>query len=176
MSDPTPNPAPTRVLFVCLGNICRSPLAEGVFLHLVREAGLAHRFEVDSAGTGDWHVGEWPDARSIAVARKHGVELPSRARQVTPADLDAFDHVLAMDRENLRDLERMARRGARARTRLLRAHDPVGGDDDVPDPYYGGPSGFDLVYEMVHRSCAALLADLRGESSRESSDGPTAGP
>ncbi|MBM4182999.1 MAG: low molecular weight phosphotyrosine protein phosphatase [Gemmatimonadetes bacterium] len=153
----------TRVLFVCLGNICRSPLAEGVFLHLVREAGLDHRFEVDSAGTCDWHVGERPDARATAVARKHGVELPSRARQVTPDDLDTFDHVLAMDRENLRDLRRLARASARANIRLLRAHDAAAAgeaDRDVPDPYYGGPSGFDLVYEMVHRSCAALLAEL----------------
>jgi protein-tyrosine phosphatase len=161
----------TRVLFVCLGNICRSPLAEGVFLHLVREAGLEHRFEVDSAGTGDWHVGERPDARATAVALKHGVELPSRARQVTPGDLDAFDHVLAMDGENLRDLRRLARGGSRADIRLLRAHDParaadVGGDD-VPDPYYGGPSGFELVYEMVHRSCTALLAELTAEPTTE---------
>lgn len=165
-------PERTRVLFVCLGNICRSPLAEGVFLHLVREAGLTHRFEVDSAGTGDWHVGERPDARAVAVAKKHGVELPSRARQVTPADLDAFDHVLAMDRENLRDLERMARRGAAADIRLLRRHDPVRDGDDVPDPYYGGPSGFDLVYEMVHRSCAALLDELLVDSTDEPTDGP----
>lgn len=166
MTTGHPDPPRTRVLFVCLGNICRSPLAEGVFLHLVREAGLDHRFEVDSAGTGDWHVGEQPDARAAAVARRHGVHLPSRARQVTPADLDAFDHVLAMDRENLRDLRRLARAGARADLRLLRAHDPArdgAGDDDVPDPYYGGESGFELVYEMVHRSCAALLAELAAE-------------
>ena len=154
---------PTRVLFVCLGNICRSPLAEGVFLHLVREAGLADRFEVDSAGTGSWHIGERPDARSVAVARRHGVELPSRARQVTPSDLDHFDHVIAMDRENLRDLKLMARPGAKARIRLLRDHDPEGDGADVPDPYYGGPAGFDLVYEMVHRSCAALLDSLTDE-------------
>ena len=153
----------TRVLFVCLGNICRSPLAEGVFLHLVREAGLSDRFEVDSAGTGDWHVGERPDSRASAVARRHGVELPSRARQVTPEDLETFDHVLAMDRENLRDLRRLAPRGATADIRLLRAHDPLSAsedDGDVPDPYYGGPAGFDLVYDMVHRSCSALLAEL----------------
>ncbi|MEQ1856451.1 MAG: low molecular weight protein-tyrosine-phosphatase [Longimicrobiales bacterium] len=170
MTAPDPLEGPhsprTRVLFVCLGNICRSPLAEGIFLHLVREAGLAHRFEVASAGTGDWHVGERPDPRSTAVARRHGVELPSRARQVTPDDLESFDHVLAMDRENLGDLLRLAPRGATANVRLLRAHDPVrggAGDDDVPDPYYGGPSGFDLVYEMVHRSCAALLAELTSQ-------------
>jgi protein-tyrosine phosphatase len=154
---------PTRVLFVCLGNICRSPLAEGVFLHLVRQAGLGHRFEADSAGTGDWHVGERPDARAADVARRHGVELPSRARQVTARDLSEFDHVLAMDRDNLRDLRRLARAGARADIRLLRAHDPERDGDDVPDPYYGGASGFDLVYEMVHRSCAALLAELASD-------------
>jgi protein-tyrosine phosphatase len=160
MDGTAPDSRPTRVLFVCLGNICRSPLAEGVFLHLVREAGLADRFEVDSAGTGDWHVGQLPDTRSVAVARRHGVELPSRARQVTRDDLDVFDHVLAMDRENLRELQRLARPGARAEVRLLRAHDSVRDGDDVPDPYYGGPSGFDLVYDMVHRSCSALLAEL----------------
>jgi protein-tyrosine phosphatase len=158
----------TRVLFVCLGNICRSPLAEGVFLHLVREAGLTDRFEVDSAGTGDWHVGERPDGRAQAVARRHGVELPSRARQVRAEDLEAFDHVLAMDRDNLHDLRRLAGRGATADIRLLRAHDPLAtadGDGDVPDPYYGGPDGFDLVYEMVHRSCRALLVELTAQKS-----------
>jgi protein-tyrosine phosphatase len=160
----------TRVLFVCLGNICRSPLAEGVFLHLVREAGLEGRFEVESAGTGDWHVGERPDSRAQAVARRHGVELPSCARQVTAEDLETFDHVLAMDRENLRDLRRLARRGATADLRLLRAHDPLATSDDdgdVPDPYYGGPSGFDLVYDMVHRSCRSLLAELTAKGTSE---------
>jgi protein-tyrosine phosphatase len=159
-----PPKPPTRVLFVCLGNICRSPLAEGVFLHLVKEAGLADRFEVDS--TGEWHIGEQPDSRSIAVARRHGVELPSRARQVEPEDLHTFDHVIAMDRENLRDLKRLASAGAKADVRLLRMHDPArtsSDDDDVPDPYYGGPSGFDHVYDMVHRSCVALLAELTTE-------------
>jgi protein-tyrosine phosphatase len=162
-----------RVLFVCLGNICRSPLAEGVFLHLAERAGVADRFEVDSAGTGDWHVGERPDPRAEAVARKYGVELPSRARQVTAADLQRFDYVVAMDRENLWSLERMAkeRRGgpARAKIHLLRDDDPdrAAGDDrhDVPDPYYGGPSGFEQVYQMVYRSAGALLRRLLAESS-----------
>src|SRR5262245_42334662 len=101
-SDTRPGAERIRVLFVCLGNICRSPLAEGVFLHLAQAAGVADRFEVDSAGTGDWHAGERPDSRATAVARKHGVELPSIARQVTRADFDRFDHIVAMDRENLR--------------------------------------------------------------------------
>jgi protein-tyrosine phosphatase len=142
-----------------------------VFLHLARAAGVADRFEVDSAGTGDWHVGEPADPRSAEVARKHGVELPSRARQVKPADLDRFDYVVAMDRENLWDLERMARetpgRRARAKIHLLRADDPerAPGDDrhDVPDPYYGGPGGFEQVYQMVHRSADALLRRLLAE-------------
>jgi protein-tyrosine phosphatase len=166
-SDTHPSVSRTRVLFVCLGNICRSPLAEGVFLHLAHEAGVADRFEVDSAGTGDWHVGERPDARASAVARRHGVELPSIARQVTRSDFDRFDYIVAMDRENLRDLERLARAGCRAKVDLLRAHDPerVSDDEhDVPDPYYGGSSGFENVYRMVHRSAEALLQRLLAES------------
>jgi protein-tyrosine phosphatase len=162
-----------RVLFVCLGNICRSPLAEGVFLHLAESAGVADRFEVDSAGTGDWHVGERPDPRAAAVARKYGVELPSTARQVSPADFQRFDYIVAMDRENLWNLERMAREGrggpSRAKIHLLRADDPdrAAGDDrhDVPDPYYGGPSGFEQVYHMVHRSAEALLRRLLADGS-----------
>ena len=167
-SDTRPPPERIRVLFVCLGNICRSPLAEGVFLHLAEKAGVADRFEVDSAGTGDWHVGERPDPRARAVARQHGVKLPSLARQVEPADFDRFDHIVAMDRENLWALERMARErssgGSRAEIHLLRVDDPdrEEGDDrhDVPDPYYGGPGGFEEVYRMVHRSAEALLARL----------------
>lgn len=159
-------PVPTRILFVCLGNICRSPLAEGVFRHLAGEAGVLDRFVIDSAGTGDWHVGEPPDARAAAVARRHGIELTGRARQVTPEDLRRFDHVLAMDRENLDELVRMAERsGATARIRLLREHDPSAeGAEDVPDPYYGGPSGFEEVYRIVSRSCRALLAELCPEA------------
>ncbi|HSH74810.1 MAG TPA: low molecular weight protein-tyrosine-phosphatase [Longimicrobiales bacterium] len=147
---------------MCLGNICRSPLAENVFRHLVREAGLDSRFEVDSAGTGSWHIGESPDARATMVARNHGIELEGRARQVTPDDLRRFDYVLAMDRDNLRSLERLA--GARdvsADIRLLRHYDPQEGGDEVPDPYYGGASGFENVFEIVKRSCQGLLAELR---------------
>jgi protein-tyrosine phosphatase len=156
----------TRILFVCLGNICRSPLAEGVFRHLAREAGVLDRFEIDSAGTGDWHVGEPPDSRAAAVARKHGIELSGRARQVTREDLRNFDHVLAMDRDNLEELRRMAERaGATAKIRLLREHDPEAeGASDVPDPYYGGPSGFEEVYRIVSRSCRELLAELCAEA------------
>ena len=159
--------APTRVLFVCLGNICRSPLAEGVFRSLVDEAGLGSQFEIDSAGTGSWHVGERPDARAAMVARDHGVELDSRARQVTEDDLGAFDYVVAMDRDNLRTLERMAASsGADAQIQLLRVYDPDPDGDEVPDPYYGGVSGFENVYQIVRRSCEGLLAHLRATAPR----------
>lgn len=159
---PMTDDAPTSVLFVCLGNICRSPLAEGVFRHLVRERGLEERFRIDSAGTGAWHVGEPPDRRSAEVAARNGVSLDGqRARQVRPDDFDDFDVVVAMDRDNLRTLERM-RSGSRARLLLLRDHDPEPGDGEVPDPYYGGPGGFDAVYEMVRRSAEAMLDDLAG--------------
>ena len=163
MPAPQPDSAPLCVLFVCLGNICRSPLAEGVFRHLVREEGLEDRFEIDSAGTGDWHAGQGPDGRSVAVAAAHGVDLPGRARQVRQDDFDRFDLIVAMDRDNLRDLERMADDGTRARLHLLREFDPEGGDD-VPDPYYGGADGFEIVYGMVHRSCARLLEELRPDA------------
>ena len=145
------------ILFVCLGNICRSPLAEGVFKDLVVRRGLSDRFEIDSAGTGGWHVGEPADSRATMVAESHGVKLESRARQVVEEDLERFDYVIAMDRDNLAELERMAG-GIEdgAELRLLRDFDPVGGGE-VPDPYYGGASGFETVYEMVARSCAALL-------------------
>jgi protein-tyrosine phosphatase len=159
--------SPTRVLFVCLGNICRSPLAEGVFRSLVEEAGLGSQFEIDSAGTGSWHVGEQPDARAVMVARDHGVELDSRARQVTEDDLVAFDHIVAMDHDNLRTLERMAASsGDDADIRLLRAYDSDPDGDEVPDPYYGGVSGFENVYQIVRRSCEGLLAHLRATAAR----------
>ena len=159
--------SPTRVLFVCLGNICRSPLAEGVFRNLVDEAGLSDRFLIDSAGTGSWHVGERPDARAAMVAKEHGVELDTRARQVTERDLHDFDHVLAMDRENLLSLKRMAgSSGGDAEIELLRAYDPDPDGDDVPDPYYGGVSGFENVYDIVARSCDALLKRLRVAAGR----------
>jgi protein-tyrosine phosphatase len=157
----------TRVLFVCLGNICRSPLAEGVFASLVEEAGVSAEFQIDSAGTGSWHVGERPDARAAMVAREHGIELHSRARQVTEQDLHDFDYVVAMDRDNLRSLERMAAAsGAEAHIQLLRAHEPDPDSDEVPDPYYGGVSGFETVYQIVRRSCEGLLAHLRATASR----------
>jgi protein-tyrosine phosphatase len=168
MHDPAAPAARTSVLFVCLGNICRSPLAEGIFRTLVAQRGLEDRFDIDSAGTGGWHAGEPPDTRAMEVAARNGVRLTSRARQVTRTDLERFDWVIAMDRDNLTALEGLAT-SARAQSvlHLLRAFDPAGGatDNEVPDPYYGGPSGFVNVYEMVDRSCAALLAHILAEDS-----------
>ena len=152
----------TSVLFVCLGNICRSPLAEGVFQHLVQQEGLEDRFEIDSAGTGAWHVGEPPDGRASMIARDHGISLDSRARQVEAEDFERFDLILAMDRSNLHELQRMVDlSGADVKVHLLREYDPEGDGDEVPDPYYGGSGGFEHVYKMVRRSCEALLEDIR---------------
>lgn len=161
MEDSTGSEHPTSILFVCLGNICRSPLAEGVFKHLAKQKGLADRFHVESAGTGSWHVGEAADARSQKVAQENGIDLDSRARQVQPEDLERFDHVVAMDRDNLRTLERMRdAQGGTRRIRLLREFDGEEDGDEVPDPYYGGPGGFDDVFDMVRRSCEGLLEEV----------------
>jgi len=162
MAPPSEASRQVSILFVCLGNICRSPLAEGVMEDLLAREGLADRVRVDSAGTGAYHVGESPDPRSVDVAERNGIELTGRARQVEPGDLEAFDYVVAMDRSNLRSVEQLG--DGRARIHLLREFDPDSPDDeDVPDPYYGGPGGFDRVYEMVDRSCRRLLERIRAD-------------
>ncbi len=167
MTPSDPGARPISVLFVCLGNICRSPLAEGVFAHLTGERGAAGRYRADSAGTGGWHVGEPPDARSAVVARRHGIRLGGSARQVRGEDFREFDLIVAMDGENLRALVEL--RGdalGGAELALLRDYDPAaGGDLDVPDPYYGGPDGFERVFEMVRRSCVRLLDLLEERAS-----------
>lgn len=155
---------PTKILFVCLGNICRSPLAENVFRHLARERGVEHRFEIDSAGTSGYHAGSPPDARSAATARRRGLELVGASRQLTAADLRRFDLVIAMDAENLEEIQALRERaGGDARVHRLREWDPEADGLDVPDPYYGGERGFDDVHDLVERSCAALLDDLLRE-------------
>ena len=161
---PTSPDSRRSILFVCLGNICRSPLAEGVFRHRVAEAGLEDRFRIASAGTGGWHVGDPPDPRSRAVAEARGVSLDGQtAQRVSPADFDDFDLIVAMDRSNLSDLQRSAGGDRRASLVLLRDYDPEPGDGEVPDPYYGGPGGFDRVFDMVDRCCARLLDTLRDD-------------
>ena len=162
MSGPL-SETPVSVLFVCLGNICRSPLAEGVFRALVAESGLEASFLIDSAGTSGWHDGEPPDARATAVAKRRGIALTGASRRVEEPDLRRFHHVIAMDRDNLSALRKLARRAApNAEIRLLREFDPrADGDRDVPDPYFGGETGFENVHDIVERSCRGLLAALR---------------
>lgn len=151
-----------RVLFVCLGNICRSPTAEAVMRQRLQQAGLAERIEVDSAGTGDWHVGKAPDSRTQQAASRRGYDLSSlRGRQVSVDDFARFDLILAMDGVNLRDLQRM--RPAQARGELdlyLRRFELA--EDDVPDPYYGGSEGFEHVLDLLEQASDALLIELKG--------------
>ena len=151
-----------KVLFVCLGNICRSPVAEGVFRQKVQDVNLQSMIEIDSAGTGAWHVGNPPDHRMSATAKRHGVDLTGqRARQFVRTDLSDYDYVLAMDASNRRDILRQDDgQGLEARVSLFREWDPDPGDYDVPDPYYGGTDGFEDVYAIVCRTTDALLRDL----------------
>lgn len=153
--------APPSILFVCLGNICRSPLAEGIFLHLARQRGI-DGLVVDSCGTGGWHEGEGPDARALAVARARGVHLPSIARQVrAPHDFQSFTHIVAMDASNMENL--LAVGAPAERVRLMRSYDPTyrdGTAPDVPDPYYGGDDGFDKVFDMLLAACEGLLDEI----------------
>lgn len=149
------NGAPTRVLFVCLGNICRSPAAEGLFLHHLVQEGLEGQIEVDSAGTGGWHAGDLADARMRQAARARGVELQSRARQVKREDFELFDLIVAMDRDNLAHLRRLGK----SRPGQLFLFSELLGEgwpEDVPDPYYGGPEGFETVLDMLSAGLPAL--------------------
>jgi len=153
---------PLKVCFVCLGNICRSPTAEGVFQHIVNREGLSALLEVDSAGTAAYHVGEPANSKSRIIAEQNGVSLNSKARKFEYTDFGYFDLVIAMDKENLRDLQRLDRKSQyHDKLFLLRDFDPVPGDKEVPDPYYGGINGFELVYEIVMRSCESLLEAIR---------------
>ncbi|WP_166367016.1 low molecular weight protein-tyrosine-phosphatase [Pseudomonas akapageensis] len=151
-----------RVLFVCLGNICRSPTAEGVLRHQLKVAGLDDRIEVASAGTGDWHVGKAPDARTRRAALLRGYDLSQqRAQQVSAADFHRYDLILAMDKSNLGNLKAMQPAAAKAELDLfLRRFD--GAVDEVPDPYYGGEQGFERVLDLIEQACSALVIELKG--------------
>lgn len=155
--------APVGVLFVCLGNICRSPTAEGVFAARVATAGLGPRFRIDSAGTGDWHLGKPPDPRTRRAARERGYDLEAlRARQVQAADFHRFDHILAMDGANLRDLERLRPAGFTGQLDLfLRAAGPLHTPLEVPDPYSGDASHFEQALDLIEQGAERLLAALR---------------
>jgi protein-tyrosine phosphatase len=150
-----------KVLFVCHGNICRSPIAEVVFRELVRQEGLEAEFLIDSAGTSGYHDGERADERSLMSARQHHLEMPHLSRKVLPADFVEFDRILAMDSQNLRDLQRLAPgEHERRKIFLMREFDPSG-PGDVPDPYYGSQGDFEMVWHLCERSAPRLLEDLR---------------
>lgn len=153
-----------RVCFVCLGNICRSPTAECVFRHAVREAGLEREIDIDSAGTAGYHSGASPDPRACAAGARRGIQVAGAARRFERADFDRFDYVLAMDGDNLQDLRALQPASFAGKLRLLRSYD---GSADagaaVPDPYYGDEAGFDNVVSMCERACRGLLESLRRE-------------
>lgn len=152
----------TRILFVCLGNICRSPAAEGAFAHLLAAAGLSDQFVIDSAGTGAWHVGQPADRRIRDAANRRGIPITSVARQVSADDFEQFDHIFAMDADNLKVLVDLAPPEHRHKVRLFRDLDPLGAGGDVPDPDDGGSAGFDEVLDIVVRTGGSWLAELTG--------------
>ncbi len=160
---------PIRICFVCLGNIIRSPLAENLFQHLAEQAGVSDHYSVNSAGTGDWHVGEPADARMKRVAARHGLVYDGRARQFTPRDFDRFDLIIAMDPDNREDLLLLKQGAEKTRKiHLLREYDPQGGPNlPVPDPYYSGPDGFEEVYLVIERSCQGLLDYLEDAKKKD---------
>lgn len=160
-------PRPTHVLFVCLGNICRSPTAEGVFAELVKRHGLANAIAVDSCGTSDWHIGSAPDSRTTAAAAKRGYDLRYlRARHIQRADFDTFDYILAMDRSNLRHLQALRPDHFAGHLGLFLELAPELAVMEVPDPYYGGDDGFEQVLDMVEAASIGLLQRIMAEQTK----------
>lgn len=165
---------PVRLIFVCLGNICRSPTAEAIMADQIERADLTNLIEVDSAGTGDWHIGDAPDPRAIAEAASRGITMSSLARQIQSEDFEKFDLILAMDSANLRDLRELAPDDrSRDKIHLLRHFDPsIKGLDldfdatdvlDIPDPYFGGPEGFSHVFDLIDVASSGLLDHVRSQ-------------
>ena len=151
----------TKLLFVCLGNICRSAAAEGVFLNLLCSRGLKEKYEVDSAGTGGWHVGERADSRMRNAAKRRGIDISSRARQLTLNDLEVFDLILTMDAQNLAFVESLAKEaGSKVTIRPILSYATRTKILDVPDPYYGGDIGFEKVLDLLQDACGGLLEEL----------------
>ena len=151
-----------KVLFVCMGNICRSPTAHGVFRHLVQQSNLSHLIETDSAGTHAYHVGEAPDKRSSATAKQRGIDLSDlRARQVNLGDLYEYDYVLAMDHDNYHRLTQLSTPELRHKIQLFLSYAPHLNEQAVPDPYYGGAQGFDHVFDLVQAASEGLLVHIR---------------
>ena len=154
-----------KVLFVCLGNICRSPLAEGIFKYKVSQANLEERIMVESAGTSGWHIGEHPDPRSIEVAQQNGISLDSYGRKAINEDFEEFDYIIAMDSSNYSDLHSLpgSSKNDAAELFLMRDFDDIVKGQDVPDPYYGGADGFQYVFELLDRSCQNLLSRIQND-------------
>jgi protein-tyrosine phosphatase len=151
-----------RILFVCLGNICRSPLAEAVFKHKVRELGLAHAFEADSCGTADYHIGSSPDPRTIRNALKNGVDMEHACRQLCVQDFERFDRIFVMDENNYRHTLRLAPEAHHHKVQLMRNFDPMGKGQSVPDPYYGVEKDFQEVFDILERTITAFLGEGKG--------------
>lgn len=155
-----------RILFVCLGNICRSPMAEGVFKDLLEKNSLTGDIYCESAGTAAYHEGELPDSRMRDTARQHAIKLISRARQIIPEDLEEFDYILAMDKSNYQNIIHLAKQSGntKAQVIMMRDFDPEGKGRDVPDPYYGGLDGFENVYQILKRSNENFLDFLKQDT------------
>ena len=157
---------PYRILFVCLGNICRSPLAEGVFNKKIKEKGLYAYCEVDSCGTSGYHIGDLPDPRTRENALKHEVKLFHKARQLTQADLDSFDYILAMDEDNMKAIKSLDKHnGFNEKIFLIRSFEQDSDQKDVPDPYFGGEEGFENVFNILDRSIDGLIKYLQQKHS-----------
>lgn len=155
-----------RVLFVCLGNICRSPMAEGVFRRVIEQEGVAHLFEIDSAGLGNWHVGQSPDSRAQAAARRRGMDISCQsARQITRGDFTRFDLLLAMDGSNVEELVQLAPKSERHKIRRFLDFAPHVGAQDVPDPFFGGREGFDRALDLIEEAARGLLAEFVGAAT-----------
>lgn len=147
-----------RVLFVCLGNICRSPLAEAIFMDKVTRKNLLHHFEIDSCGTSNYHIGDQPDSRTIASAHKNGIKISHSCRQLTSDDLEYFDYIMAMDQSNHQNILRLSNNGIHAeKVFLMRDFDVQGKGEEVPDPYFGDERTFQDVFEILDRSASNFL-------------------
>jgi protein-tyrosine phosphatase len=161
-----------RLLFVCLGNICRSPMAEGAFRRVAEDEGVLHLFDIDSAGLGDWHVGQAPDTRAQTAARDRDIDISGQsARQIEPADYDRFDLLLAMDGSNYQELVQLAPSDARHKIRRFLDFAPHVGTQDVPDPFYGGREGFDHALDLIEEAARGLLAELLSNDQKPAKRG-----
>ena len=165
----------TKILFVCLGNICRSPLAEAIFLHHLKIAGVEDKFSADSCGTSGHHAGDNPDSRTIRNARKNGIEIQHIGRQFSLQDFSSADMIVAMDKKNFSNIQSLAFQNGfhKADIRMMRSFDPEAHEDfDVPDPWYGGEEGFEEVFQILWRSCGRLASDLTKSIPKQTIEKP----